>query len=138
MLSADINYLAVIVAAIVHMIVGALWFSPALFGKKWMAQTGMTAEKMKAAKANMPKKYVVALISALVMAFITAHFINFVGATTLADGIQTAFWIWLGFIATVTLGKVLWDGKPIQLYILENGYNLVSLAIMGAILALWV
>ena len=47
------------------------------------------------------------------------------------------FWNWLGFVAPVTLGSVLWEGKSPKLWVLNNGYYLVSLIVMGVILALW-
>jgi hypothetical protein len=52
-------------------------------------------------------------------------------------GLMCGFWNWLGFIAPVTLGTVLWEGKPWKLWALTNGYYLFSLLIMGVILAFW-
>lgn len=50
---------------------------------------------------------------------------------------MVGFWNWLGFVAPVTLGGVLWEGKPWKLWGLNNGYQLLSLLVMGVILALW-
>ena len=136
-----INYVAVLVSAIASMALGFVWYGP-LFGKQWMALSGMTQEKIQAVKAKgMGSTYAIAFVGALVMSYVLAHALVFASAYMKAEGIQAGlavgFWNWLGFIAPVTLGMVLWDGKPWKLWALINGYNLVSLLVMGIILAVW-
>ena len=76
-------------------------------------------------------------LGSLVTAFVLSKVVNAMGALTLGSGIAVGFWMWLGFVATVTLGSVLYERRSPNLYILNNGYQLVALAIMGAILAVW-
>ncbi len=134
----DINYLAVLVSAVVSIILGSLWYSPLLFGKVWMRLAGKNAKEMnKAKKRGMGKLYLVAFIASLVMAYVLAHFIKYLTATSFTDGMLAGFWLWLGFIAAVQIGIVIWDNKPFKLYLLNAIYYLVSLAIMGGILAVW-
>ena len=135
----DINYLAVSVAAVVSMGLGALWYSPMLFGKQWMALSGLSSEKMDAMKAKgMTTGYAIGFVGSLVMAYVLAHFVQIAGATDISGALQLGFWVWLGFVATVMLGAVLWEGKSWNLYFLNAGYHLVSLLIMSSILTLWV
>lgn len=132
----EVNYLAVFVSAIVSMIIGSIWYGP-LFGKQWMSLMGFTQKDIeKAKKKGMGKLYFAGFVSALVMAFVLAHFVG-VFATTVMEGIQTAFWIWIGFFATVMLGSVLWEGKSVKLYILNVAYYIVNLIIISTILVLW-
>jgi len=138
MLTVEINYLAVLVAAVVNMAIGAAWYSQALFGKIWMQQSGVTQQQITAAKKQMPLMYAASFVGALVMSFVLAHFVTLVGASTISAGIQTGFWAWLGFVATTSLAGILWEGKKPGLYLLNNSYNLVALILMGAILAVWV
>ena len=138
MQEASINYIAVLVAAVVNMIIGALWYSPVLFGNLWARLSGMDKKSMDKAKhKGMGKLYAAAFISTFVMAFVLAHFIDYTESTTVSDGMQAGFWIWLGFIATVSLGGVLWENKPIKVWVLNNAYNLFGLLVMGSILAVW-
>lgn len=133
----SVNYLAVIVAAAVNMVLGFLWYGP-LFGKAWTKMMGFTKEDMeKAKKEGMTKSYAIAIVGALVMAYVFAHFISVGAAMTITSGATIGFWLWLGFIATTTLSGMLWGKKPFNLYLLENGYYLVLLLINGAILAVW-
>lgn len=134
----EINYLAVLVSAIVAMGLGAWWYSPAGFGKLWMQLSGLSeAELERAKQPGMGKKYAAAFLGSLVTAYVLAHFVDYTQATTAAQGMQTGFWSWLGFVATVTLGTVLWENKPLKLYALNNAYQIISLMLMGAILAVW-
>ena len=68
-----INYYAVLVCGISNMVLGYLWYG-ALFGKQWMALSGITPEKIEAAKSKgMAKGYLLSFVGALLMAFVLAH-----------------------------------------------------------------
>jgi len=118
----EINYIAVIVAAIVQMIVGLVWYSPQLFGKAWMRLSGVSKEDMK--KRSMGKSYSVGFIAAFVTAMVMSYFLSLAGATTFGGAANVAFWIWLGFLATTMLGSVLWEAKPTTLYLINVSYQL--------------
>ena len=98
---------------------------------------GITMESMKDKKDGMAARYLINFIGALVMAYILAHIVKFAGAMDLWGGLQVGLWIWLGFIATVALGSILWEGKSVRLYLINVLYYLVQLSAMGAILAVW-
>ena len=136
-----INYLAVLVAAVLGIIIGALWYGP-LFGKQWMAMMGFTKESMKAMALSPVLAMVGGAIVSLLMAYVLSHVIqlsgNYFGSADLMRGVTTAFWLWLGFAVPITGGGYLWEGKPMRLWILNAGYYLVSLIIMGAVLSVWI
>ena len=137
-----INYLAVVVSALAAMVIGSLWYGP-LFGKRWIALMGFTAEDMAAAKAKgMAKSYMLAAVGSLLMAYVLAHSLvfgsSYFNVTGLPAAFQGAFWNWLGFIAPVTLNTVVWEGKSWKLWILGNGCYLVTLFAMALILVYWV
>ena len=130
-----VNYLAILVAGIASMVLGFLWYGP-LFGKAWMQMMGFTMKDMKKKqKEGMTRTYLIAFVGTLVMAYVLSVFVENMG---IEGGLTTAFWLWLGFIATVSLGNVLWGGKPFKLWILNNAYNLVNLAVLVLILTTWV
>ena len=135
----SINYLAVLVASIAGMVVGAFWYSPLLFGKVWMRESGISSRQInEAKKRGMGKSYFAAFVGILVMSFVLAHFVRYAGATTWTEGLEAGCWLWLGFIAPVLLGSVLWEGKSVKLYLINALQYLVVLLMMGAILASWV
>ena len=135
----DINLLAVFVAGVTSMVVGALWYSPMIFGKIWMTMSHIDEKKMKEMKKKgLGKSYGMAFVGSLVMSYVLAHFVDYTQSNTAMAGAQTGFWLWLGFVAPVLMSSVLWEGKSMKLYLLNVGQLLVSLLIMGAILAVWV
>jgi hypothetical protein len=141
-----VNWLAILVAAIVIFILGGLWYSPMLFSKKWMALQNKTEEQARAemASANMPLMYVSAFITALITAAVMAHILSHlvVGLDHLihpnaAHGAMFGFLCWLGFAGPSSYATALFSGKPKQLWLIDSTYNLVSFVLAGAILAVW-
>ena len=132
-----INYLAVIVAAIVHFIIGGLWYG-LIFGNKFIELSGWTpAQLEKIAAESHWSQYAIAFVCSLVLVYILAHFVQYTGAKGVADGMQTAFWLWLGFVATTQLATVIFEQRRLGLYVLNVGYQLVASLICGAILVVW-
>jgi len=129
-----VNWVAIVIAAIAQFIIGWVWYGP-LFGKTWMSMMGMSQQSM--SREGMGKTMTLTFIGSLVTAAVLSMLVGWMGAKTLSAGIAAGFWAWLGFVATVTLGGVLFAKMSWNLYILNNAYQLVSLAVMGAILAKW-
>lgn len=128
----EVNYIAVVVATLFSMILGSFWYSNALFGKIWQEDSKVEMGKVAATKA-----YVLTTVGALVLAYVTALFLGMLNVTTIQGGVQTGFWIWLGFVATTSLVHHVFEGKPMRLYFVNIGYHLVELMVIGAILATW-
>ncbi len=82
-------------------------------------------------------QYLFAFLTSLVLVYILAHFVQYTKAKGVADGMQTAFWLWLGFVATTQLATVIFEQRKLGLYLLNVGYQLVAGLIAGAILASW-
>ena len=134
--SMSINFLAVIAAGIVPMVLGGLWYSKLLFANKFMALIAKAEEELKQG-FNPGRDYGLSFLTALVMSYVLAHFVNYTHATTVGDGLQTGFWIWLGFVLTTNASTVIFEKRPAGLYWINMGYNLICLLAMGTILAVW-
>jgi polyferredoxin len=134
----DINYLAVLVSAIASMVLGMIWYNPSVFGSTWMKLSKLSEKDMEKAKqGGMGWRYFLALVGSLVTAYVMAHFVDYLDAVDVSGGLQAGFWIWLGFVATVMLGSVLWENKGWKLYWLNAIYHLINLEIIGVILSVW-
>jgi hypothetical protein len=125
------------------MVLGYVYFGP-LFGKMYIQLMGldkMDPVKSEEMKKGMMKSYVFAFIGSLVTAYVLSHMLVFATAymktSGVSAGLSTGFWVWLGFVAPVTMGMVLWGTHPWKLWVLNNGYNLIQLLMFGVILALW-
>jgi Protein of unknown function (DUF1761) len=132
-----INYLAVLVAAIAHFLVGGLWYG-LIFGNKFIELIGWSPEKLREVESqNATKEMVLAFLLGTLLVLVMAHFMHYTKARTAFDGIQTALLLWLGFVATTQFATVMFEERNLGLYLLNIGYQLVGCLIAGVILALW-
>lgn len=128
----EINLLAVVLAATAAMIVGALWYSPMLFGKKWMGAVGKSPD---VPGAMMPRKELaIQFVGALVVAYVFAYLAAALGYQTIGDVIVLGLWIWAGFYATMLLDSVLWEGRPWILYFINASQRLASILLMAIVI----
>jgi hypothetical protein len=133
-----IKYPAVLVATLVHFFLGGLWYSPILFANKFLQYINWSPEKVaEVQNQSHTRELVIAFLTSLVLVYILAHFVQYTKATTVMGGIQTAFWLWLGFIVTTQAATVIFEQRPLGLYLLNVSYQLVGCALAGAILAIW-
>lgn len=129
----SINYLAVLVAAIAGMVVGAVWYSPAVFGNAWMKAIGKKTDQL----GDPTNSYLIATVLALVLAYVMAHFVDYVNASTVGAAVQLAFWLWLGFVITTQGVNAVFEGKSRDLFLVSAGHHLAEFIVVAAILALW-
>ena len=127
-----LNWLAVIVAAIVGFPLGALWYGP-VFGKAWMAATGITPERAK--QANMAKIYGTTLLLNLVISTSLAMFIG--PGSTLQEGLFAGFMAGLTFVAAAIGITYLFEFRSLKLWAINAGYQVVVFSLMGVILGAW-
>lgn len=129
----QLNYLAIVAAALSTFLIGGLWYSPALFGKAWMKENGFTEESLKG--GNMVKIFGLAFILGLIAA---VNLAMFMGPEN--DPGMGALWGFLagaGWVATFVGTHYLFERKSFKLFLINAGYSIVALTIMGVIIAAW-
>lgn len=131
------NWLAIILAAVVAFLIGGLWYSPLLFARQWMAAHAHSPEDVARMKADAPRAYGISFVAFLVMAFILQMVLNHVDAHTWLSGALWAAHLWLGFAVTIGLMANVYSGKKLSVFLIDAGYQLVYLLVMGAILGAW-
>lgn len=131
----SVNYWAVLVGAVIYMALGALWYSPALFGKSWMQLVGKTEEDLK--QGPDPLVYLYAFGCSLLMAYALARVFVYVGVGSLLQGVLVAILMWLGFSAATTMPNFLFEGRPLKLFSIETTYPLVAMILMAVLFVLW-
>ena len=131
---AGVNYLAIVIAAVVAWLAGAGWYMS--LGKTWMAALGTTPEKMQAARnqpgAFLPFIYV--FVAELVMAWVLAGVIGHLGAVTLRSGFISAAFCWLGFVITAMVVNNIFAMRDWRLLLIDGGHWLLVMLLMGAII----
>ena len=130
----EVNYIAVLVAGVLSMVVGFIWYSKPLFANAWQKEVGLSDSDIGKGPGT---GYLWAFVAALLTAYVLAHFNAYAGATTAMQGAITGFWAWLGFVATSMGMNMIFEGKSSKLFMINAGMQLVNLMVMGALLAVW-
>jgi hypothetical protein len=124
----QVNYLAVLLAALSGFLLGGLWYS-LLFAKPWAALTGQSEEKLKSGNPAMVfgGAFLLNLIAAYVLAM-------FVGGKGLTFSALAGLSVGLCWVAT-TLGiNYLFERRPFGLWLINGGYVTLQFTAMGAII----
>jgi hypothetical protein len=133
-MASRINHLAVLVSAIAFFILGALWYGFSPLGNIWMTQVGKTASG-----ANV-------MASQYVITFLLDWLLAYVIGIALADstnpkparhGIEFGVFMGLGIYGTMTLMNYVFEGRTFTLWLINAGYVVIGMAIMGAIIGAW-
>ena len=131
----DLNHLAVVVSAVILWLLGAVWYSPALFAKPWMAMLGIKKDSAKG--SSMIAGMITSFVCDVILAFILAHIVIWTQASTFGWGALVGFLVWVGFFAAPSLPQGIYEGRPFKLFAINSGYWLVGLLIIGGVLAVW-
>jgi hypothetical protein len=126
----NLNWLAIIMAAVSAFILGGLWYSPLLFAKRWMKETGITEESTK--NNNMLKTFSLAFILALIASFFLALFIG--AKAGVLFGAMAGFMAGLGWVFTFMGISYLFESRTLAHFLINAVYSIISLTIMGLII----
>lgn len=133
--SAGINWLAVIASTIAYMVLGALWYSPALFGKAWMSALGKTEEEIKAQSS--PLNYIWALILSFIAAYGIARILNWIGDYSVSRSIIVSLLAGICFVLTTMGVNDIFEGKSRSLTAINVLYHIIGFFVIGLILGIW-
>jgi hypothetical protein len=129
------NHWAILVSAVIQWLLGAVWYSPALFAKPWAAVVGISKDTSKT--SSMVMGMIASFIGSLVTSFVLAHVVLWSGAQTFAIGSAIGLIMWMGFVAAPLWASYIYEGRPAKLFAINTGYWLVACVISGGLLAVW-
>lgn len=133
----EVNYLAVLLAALSSFVVGMIWYSKPVFGTMWSDMVKLSEKQQKAGMANAMG---MSLIAALLTAYVVAHvsFLSnvYFSNSFLQDSLNTAFWLGLGISATTLVTHDAFEQRRRKLTAINVGNQLVTLLTMGLIIGL--
>ncbi len=135
----DLNWLAVIVAAIVYYALGALWYSRSVLGTIWMSSIGWDPdpeEGPQMSAANIVLPIVAFLVTAIALGMLAAAS----GTDTLGEGLVLGLVVGVGVAAALTLVTAAYDPispKPMTWFWVTGGYHLVGIVVASAIIGAW-
>jgi hypothetical protein len=157
------NFLVLLAAAAVPMIMGMLWYSPLLFANVWMKEANITVGEMKPAKFALilSTAFLFSLMIASTLQFVVIHQMSlpsivfglpkaeqeaFLTSTMQKYGHQFRTFkhgALHGFIFTLFTAlpliamHCLYEKKSVKYVLIHLGYWAVSLTLMGGIICQW-
>lgn len=134
-----VDILAVLIATLAGFGVGALWYSPYLFGKEWSQLMGYGSSMDSAPPGRFTPMQAMGIELALtfVTAYALAIFVDGLNADGPFRALRLGFWIWLGFQATVMFSGVLFERRSLRLFYISAGHRLAAILLMTLIIGLW-
>lgn len=130
----EINWLAVIAAALSMFVIGGLWYSPVMFDKAW--QRAASLDQADLQRGNPAVIFGLAFVLSLIMAANLAFFISGPGVT-LGFAMGAAIAAGLGWAALSVGILTLFERRPLSYFLINGGYLTIGFAVMGLILGLW-
>ncbi|MCG6856611.1 MAG: DUF1761 domain-containing protein [Salaquimonas sp.] len=127
---AGINHLAVVIAALIGFVIGAIYYGA--LGSAWTKAAGLDPEKTKFS----PGLFIISFVCELVMAYVLAGMISDLGSGQLSvwHGIVAGFFVWLGFMATTMVVNHRYQGNGWDLTLIDTGHWLLVAIAMGAVI----
>jgi hypothetical protein len=113
---------------------GAMWYSPVLFAKPWMAMVNFPKENKNQA---MMMGMVSSFVCDVILSFVLAHIIQWSNSYSFKHGALIGFIVWAGFFVAPNLPQGIYEGRPFKLFSINSGYWLIGLIIVGGMLAKW-
>lgn len=131
----ELNWLAVVVATAASFAVGAVWYTPALFGKAWMNAVGLKEKDTK--NANMAQAMILTIAGTFVSAVAVGVLVQVLALTSVWQGATFGILVALSILSTNKLMQSQFELRPLMYNVITSGADIVALAVMGAILAAW-
>ena len=130
-----INHWAVIVCAALNLVVGAIWYSPALFYKAWKNENNLSDEEIKR-KAKPALTYTLAFIFALIISYNLAFFLGD-DKTDWVWGMSAGFLAGFGWSTLIFTIVALFEFRSWRYILINGGYITVYFTLIGLILGAW-
>ncbi len=127
------NLWAVIVAAAATFVLGGIWYAPAVFGRVWQRETGLSDEQLRERKPALI--FGVAFLLSLLSAAVFALFLGPHPSMTLAVGAGVA--AGLAWVAASLGINYLFERKSLRLFLINGGYHTAQFSVYGLVLGLF-
>ena len=126
----DINWIAVLLCGVSSLVLGGIWYSPALFAKSWQRLAGLGEEQ--AAGGNMAAIFGGAFVLSLIAATVFAMFLgrNFGLGPAIGAGASAG----LCWVAASFGVNYLFERRPLKLWLINGGYHTLQFTLFGAII----
>ena len=131
---AELNWAAIVVAALSYMAIASLWYSKLVVGRRWMQYVGLTDEIMKERASYAILVY--PLFTSILLATTMALIIENVGGG-LAEGVLVGGLTGIGVAVMFMIPHYVFAYRPMGLALIDTVQVALVSIVMGVIIGAW-
>ncbi|MGH2568516.1 MAG: DUF1761 domain-containing protein [Bacteroidota bacterium] len=131
------NFLAVLAAAVAYFLLGALWYSALFWDIRTKALEAQGVILKEPSKREAAQKLLLTFLAGLVASFGMAYLIYWTGSHRFTSGLALGLAVGLCFGATGIGVSYLRESRPLKLIIIDSGYQVVGITMIGIVLSVW-
>ena len=128
-----LNWLAIIVAAIVFFGLAAIWYQPRVMGRKWIEAAGVEPPDA----APNPTVFAGVLVAYFIMAVVLAMLAQGIGASSFGDGLALGLATGIAFVAAQAWVNVSFERRSRNLVLVNGGIGVIGHVVMALIVTMW-
>lgn len=131
-------WLQIIVATVAYFCIGAIWYMPAVFGTVWAAGHKIDMSNKEEGKKRLPMLMAQTFVLSLGMGIGMGLLLYVLQApATCISGIKAGLLVSGVFCAAPMAINYSYTGKSIKLWMIDAGYHVIGITLMGIILSVW-
>jgi len=130
MISVPSDWLAFAVSVAGTIFLGAMWYGP-LFSKPFLRHAGLNQKDL--AGKDMTVPIASSFLNCLLVTLVLPNVLKAIGARTIEQAIISCFWLWLAISGVSTLNHYSWQGRSFTLFLIDEGYTLVTMIIVAVV-----
>lgn len=136
-LLSQINFMAVIISAIIFFVIGSIWFS-FIFRDMWVRELAHHNVIIKEPSAHtIMMNMILTFVQNIIVSFAIAYLVVMTNSTTMISGLYLGLIAGCGFSAAAIGGVFIWEGRSLRLFFIDAGYQVLGVVTAAIILSLW-
>ncbi len=128
-----INWLAVVVVAIIYFLIHFFWYFPFAFGNMWLKLVGKESEP----KSKIIRDTIIMIPTSFITVLMIEVIMDLTAMNDIVSALIISILLWVGFVATIAINQNNFNDRGVKLFLLEYGFYLIGFIIAGLILAVW-
>jgi|GEM_PF-6142906 len=124
------DYMAVIIAAFLFLVLGVFWFSDIMFKKQYREARGITKKEMSGGW----QKWLGTVVIAYIVSYSLAFLQSLLGVVSVIEGVYVGLGLFVGFVLPPFLICLMWTNYSCKVFFIEAGFWLVAIVIMSGFL----
>ena len=129
----DVDYFAILIAALSSFMLGGVWYSKIMFKQAWLESCGLTELDLQS--ANPRWIFAGSFFCTLIAAFVLSLFLG--DGVSIGESVCTGFVIGLFWVSSSLGLNYIFEQRPAKLFLINSSYHILQFSLMGLVLGLW-